>query len=474
MKKQKKNTQNGITLIALVITIIVLLILAGVSINAIVGQNGILNKTQEAVVETKKASVLEEAQMVLVEWQSDHLISNTPYEGRTAQTTSGADVLCTAGKIIVVDNENGNVYAADFPNGEKLGDWNKVDINADDPATKQIYRAMNPVIPTGFTHTEGEWNTGYVIKDGKGDEFVWVPVVSEASYARKSGSRNWHMSAQNVNDCGKDVTQYILGDKLGLTSILGTAITETERSGETPANIPEAAVVNAAGGFYVSRYEIGIENATRTTGTQADSRTASTQYFSQAGKEPARRISQVDSLAIANGWKTGANYQSGLITGTQWDVMCNFIGWSKCDSDCTNWGNYININSKDYAANEVWHAKFQKDSGLDLWTNEAVKKGNRNVAADVDKTDRMVFATGKFVNADGGTTEAKHIFDVAGNVWEWTTEVPTQDATHRVLRGGSTNYYGYDNLATNRHGYNSASHSNWPVGFRAVLYVKPQ
>ena len=51
MKKTKrKNEQKGITLIALIITIIVLIILAGISIMMISGQNGILNKTAHASV----------------------------------------------------------------------------------------------------------------------------------------------------------------------------------------------------------------------------------------------------------------------------------------------------------------------------------------------------------------------------------------------------------------------------------------
>jgi type II secretory pathway pseudopilin PulG len=51
MKMQKKILKNsqGITLVALIVTIIVLLILAGVSINLVVGENGILNKAQNAV-----------------------------------------------------------------------------------------------------------------------------------------------------------------------------------------------------------------------------------------------------------------------------------------------------------------------------------------------------------------------------------------------------------------------------------------
>ena len=57
-KKEKmleKNKQKGITLIALVITIIVLLILAGVSISMLTGENGILNQASKAAVQTEIA-----------------------------------------------------------------------------------------------------------------------------------------------------------------------------------------------------------------------------------------------------------------------------------------------------------------------------------------------------------------------------------------------------------------------------------
>ena len=48
MQEKKINNTRGITLIALVVTIIVLIILAGISINATFGENGIIGRTQEA------------------------------------------------------------------------------------------------------------------------------------------------------------------------------------------------------------------------------------------------------------------------------------------------------------------------------------------------------------------------------------------------------------------------------------------
>ena len=58
-----KKTQKGITLIALVVTIIVLLILAGISIMMLTGQNGILNRAEEASYKSKLAELKENLQL---------------------------------------------------------------------------------------------------------------------------------------------------------------------------------------------------------------------------------------------------------------------------------------------------------------------------------------------------------------------------------------------------------------------------
>lgn len=68
MENYYRNRQNkGITLIALVITIIVLLILAGVTVNTLVGENGIINRTITAREETKKAEYIERARLDLID-----------------------------------------------------------------------------------------------------------------------------------------------------------------------------------------------------------------------------------------------------------------------------------------------------------------------------------------------------------------------------------------------------------------------
>lgn len=65
--KKLKNKQGGITLIALVVTIVVLLILAGVSINLVLGNNGLINKAKEAKEKIETAQIVEDLNMKMLE-----------------------------------------------------------------------------------------------------------------------------------------------------------------------------------------------------------------------------------------------------------------------------------------------------------------------------------------------------------------------------------------------------------------------
>ena len=70
------KNQKGITLIALVITIIVLLILAGVSIAMLTGENGLLNRASQGATETKEAEIAERINVELMAIQADVMADN--------------------------------------------------------------------------------------------------------------------------------------------------------------------------------------------------------------------------------------------------------------------------------------------------------------------------------------------------------------------------------------------------------------
>ena len=73
MKEHMKRKTSGITLIALVVTIIVLLILAGISIMMLSGNNGILNRAAEAKERTDEEQIIEEARMDILSTQATKL-----------------------------------------------------------------------------------------------------------------------------------------------------------------------------------------------------------------------------------------------------------------------------------------------------------------------------------------------------------------------------------------------------------------
>ena len=108
MKKlQTKKSNTGITLITLVITIVVLSILAGVSINTVVGDDGIIQKAKEAAEATKRASAEEEMNRLVLEYQlakSDETLESflqeKVTEGRIDGVTDNGDGTITITKKV--------------------------------------------------------------------------------------------------------------------------------------------------------------------------------------------------------------------------------------------------------------------------------------------------------------------------------------------------------------------------------------
>lgn len=87
------KNQKGITLVALVITIIVLLILAGVSISLVVGQNGVLNQASNAVNKQEQATVKQDVEMAVASCTTDM------YAALATNTASNIDTYLTQEKL---------------------------------------------------------------------------------------------------------------------------------------------------------------------------------------------------------------------------------------------------------------------------------------------------------------------------------------------------------------------------------------
>ncbi|CDE83469.1 type IV pilin [Clostridium sp. CAG:273] len=99
---KKTKGQSGITLVALVVTIVVLLILAGITIALVFAQNGVVGKAQEAAKESNKGTIADNIQGYVVSKQMEALQSN-------AEQDITADLKAALTKVGITNSGSGTV-----------------------------------------------------------------------------------------------------------------------------------------------------------------------------------------------------------------------------------------------------------------------------------------------------------------------------------------------------------------------------
>ena len=427
--KMNLKSSKAITLVALIITIIILLILAGVSLSMILGDNGLINKAQSSVDKYQQSANNEQAMLNSIE---DYFKEYMP--GEEMPLPAGWD----GTKVTAISDGKHNIIPVpkDFYYvGGNLG--NGV-IISDNPADKY---------DGSVDKTTWEYTTSLV-----GNQFVWIPCT-EAEYHKTT---NW----------------------------AGTGQPQWGQYDPTESNATEKAKVLKYGGFYVARYEAGLaDGITKYDTNHLDSGGGSPGYDvtgtpkSKAGQDPWIFISQTNSKANAESWyASSSSVESGLITGTQWDVMLKkFIGTTNengvtfTENDMVNsyrWGNYYNPNipytgrtANFYQSGSSWY----------------ITPFTTTVATGTTGTNQMT----EYTTGASKVAESYHIYDVAGNIWEWTEEIGGPDPNgasvgpnFRVFRGGSCHNDSSSYPACFRHGDSDASRMGSCFGFRAVLYIK--
>ncbi len=404
--KQKTNfNEKGITIIALIITIILLLILVGVSINLVIKGN-LFGSAEKAVSGTND---------------------------KTAQEQTRVDELM--GELDKVEKQQKEQEEAEKQKN-LLG--KRVTEN-----TKYVSNGKTAWIPKGFTvsgiKSEQSINKGLVIYDipegttpdwsnpdsvkTKYNQFVWIPVEvkssdtedSIASFYRSEWTTNASTGGERTTGLSTDYTEPdSTNDTVDKTGI-ADQITELTKS------------IYKYGGFYIGRYEAGSTTAR----TSSSSQTA--EFVVQQDKYPynyiiwGKSMSDVSEGAVylSNNLyaSTNTNYgaTSMLCTGASWDSMLDFIKDSSHSvTDGTTWGNYGD--SETYTINRGKYAVYN--------TSNNTLENFQDVVNEYPKEK------GKSILLTTGATErncSKNIYDVAGNVYEWTTE--SSSSSNRVDRG---------------------------------------
>ena len=390
----KKN--KGITLVALVVTIVVLLILAGVSINLVLGNNGIIAKAKDA--ETKSAEASEndlKGMNGLVSEMEGALAGN-------GSTGSGSG--------------NGNTESGN----------NFVTKN-----TEVTYPGGNVWIPEGFKVAEDSASTvqgGVVIEDKDGNQFVWVPVATIADYKRTAYSYN--VATEETDTATNSI-------KINYSSSNSNYFTETLPEDEKTS-------VERYKGFYIGRYEAGDKESTGTT--KATFRTSSSNTSNsvtiKADQVPYNYVTRTQAISLAEGFATKQGYKAKtkLVSSYAWDTTIAFI-----EKTVNNYGS--SSSQGNYKDKSVTY----KD------------------ITDESKPEKTKAENSSLLVATGQTTPVCNIYDMGGNVWEWTTESCSSTSIPYAERGG-----GYrSGFASVPAGYRSSYSDNAfdNAGFRITLFM---
>ena len=185
MIKIKSKTQKGITLIALVVTIVVLLILAGVSINMVFSNGGILDKAKMA---EKKSTIAKEKEIVEMAYLA---VSTEKAGGEITPDDLQAELgnMVGVNKTVTTLDEDGYLLVKFFETGNEynineMGVGKTAEETFSEIATEtKKYTDENgktAIIPKGFavgtSSTINKVDNGLVIQDKDGNQFVWIPA----------------------------------------------------------------------------------------------------------------------------------------------------------------------------------------------------------------------------------------------------------------------------------------------------------
>ena len=384
IKTKKFKGESGITLIALVVTIVVLLILAGITISLVFSENGIIAKAREAAEKTNQAVINEQEQMNEVGTIIDNMLNG------------------------IGESTPPKPEGPEMPEG-----WDGNKVNAVESADKVVVP-----VPKGYTAssvaTENKVSEGFVIYENTNGEdkkeevndnnkdtarttrnqFVWVPVANPSEmYGTDKDGKKW---GKLYEFSASGITPLNWTEQDGVMSITATSGSDSYREPDVVDSDSSNSItisqletefndmitsVEKYGGFYIGRYETGNLSQEKATVVKNNTDIGNQTWYSMYKK--------AKGIAVNN------NVTSSMIWGSQWDATMRWMYNSgneekkKYTYDSTGKGNYSGTN------------------------------GNKPIA------------TGSIE-----TYAVNNIYDMAENVRDWAIE-----AYGTILRDGRGGYY---------------------------------
>ncbi len=443
MNKLKQT--KGITLVALVLTIIILLILAAISIQALTNQ-GLFGRANNAKRESEIANIKEQIALDIYEKQleppvgsitEDQLKTILEKQGTIIYEEDGVTIkgITTTDKgyeILLSDIYSGTTEEAETPPDPSLPTNPSTTIaeaQSDYMLTKTVNSEITDefgnriTVPAGFkikvddtTNNATTVNKGIVIIDSNENEFVWIPTGKIYTDTEKTeeNAKTIELNRYTFDSSGNPTAQNdavieSYYQELA-TSTLGNTTAKDINDFKTKAS------ATGSGGFYIGRYEA------RTATARSASGNTLTTLTTKASDYVYNWVTQIQAADLArNMYKDATTFTSDLMNSYAWDTATLFLQIFGTDS--------------------TYSRKTSVNTG-----SLATTGTNNQTTKDVQC----------------------NVYDMASNVFEWTTETSSDSFGPCVFRGGRYDISGY---YTSRRKNCNTSVSGIYDGFRPLLYV---
>ena len=333
--RRNYSNQKGITLIALVVTIVVLLILAGVSVNAIFSENGIIKRAKDAQNKMDQAAENDQKGInELSNWLDSKINGNSGGNTTGGNTTGGDDTSTTqkistlVGKVVDKNTKAEDAYG------------NKITI----PKGFKVLAKGTSTESASYTYSGNNIpavQDGIVIENGTdGNQFVWVPVgtiknkdgstntITLGRYSNFAKQNGTYVPAQNANNCTQEVTINTYFKELS-TFREGNTATDSTAQNATARNLAEFISTSLSnGGYYIARFEAsGTASKITSKYNQTVLGNITQPNAAKVAREMYGEVKENNELV----------YASDLVNSYAWDTAIIFIQTYSTETDASSY-----------------------------------------------------------------------------------------------------------------------------------------
>ena len=491
----KTKEIKGITLITLAITIVVLIILAGVSINAVMGDDGIIKKAHNSANLTKEAEVKEAINRTILEFYLtndyetlEDFLKAKVTEGKIDSVTKNADGTLTVKKenySVTVENKT-NSSNGSSSGGSTGGETQTPEITVGEVKVVANSNGTGSAITDAASVYLG--NTLYItfsysITGGTTtvDKTIPYAVTANGTYTfTVTGTVNGKSYTKNVSvtvNQFKDVYELTYSDGIvympegfkiakGSASTVQGGVVIEDKDGNQFVWVPVATIadykrtwytgydsfsdysealpedektsVERYKGFYIGRYEAGDKEST-VAKTLRSSNDVTKTVTIKANQAPYNYVRRTQAVSLAEGFATKQGYKAKtkLVSSYAWDTTIAFL--QKVNSDYGSSSEEGNYYDTTFSYTDITGATKTKASDSEVLV------------------------------PTGQTTPVCNIYDMGGNVWEWTTESYSSTTYPYAKRGGRYSGDFASGPAGSR--FFDSDDANASYGFRLTLFM---